>query len=136
MFGFARKKFLRRYFQLSRQTVGLSKVEYFLDLERISGRKESVMVMPAKAEQVMLDTAKVEPVKSQKSEMAKRRRVEKKSARKKDQLLFLLMLEPTKVEMLGRNCWQSADSILNRIGLFAPDNLMPIPTGTRRTPVP
>ena len=134
MFGFI-KNFFGGIFGFLGRLLGFQKSEYFLDLGE-SPAKESVMVMPAKAEQVVATPAKVEPVKSQKSESAKKAKVEKKSKKEKESVAIPAnAAEPTKVGVAAEtNGKVPTQSEPNRT--FAPDNLMPIPTGTRRTPGP
>ena len=102
------------------------------------------MVAPAKvepatakkAEPVVTAPEKVEPVKSEKSEPAKKAKVEKKSKKEKEPVAIPAnTAEPTKVPVAAAtNGKVPTQAEPNRT--FAPDNLMPIPTGTRRTPGP
>ena len=133
MFGFI-KNFFGGIFGFLGGLLGMNKSEYFLDLGESSGN-ESAMVMPAKAEQVMTTPAKVEPVKSEKSEPAKKAKVEKKSKKEKESVAIPAnTAEPANVAVAETNGKVPNQAEPDRT--FAPNNLMPIPTGTRRTPGP
>ena len=136
MFGFI-KNFFGGIFGFLGRLLGFQKSEYFLDLGESSGNAPA-MVAPAKvepatakkAEQVVTTPAKVEPVKSQKSEPVKKAKVEKKSKKEKESVAIPANV-PVAAETNGKVPTQAEP---NRT--FAPNNLMPIPTGTRRTPGP
>lgn len=142
MFGFI-KNFFGGIFGFLGRLLGFQKSEYFLDLGESSG-KQPAMVAPAKvepatakkAEPVVTAPEKVEPVKSEKSEPAKKAKVEKKSKKEKEPVAIPAnTAEPTKVPVAAAtNGKVPTQAEPNRT--FAPDNLMPIPTGTRRTPGP
>ncbi len=134
MFGFI-KNFFGGIFGFLGGLLGFKKSEYFIDLGESSG-KESAMVAPTKVEQVVATPAKVEPVKSEKSEPAKKAKVEKKSKKEKESVANTAnTAEPTKVAVVAEtNGKAPTQAEPNRT--FAPNNLMPIPTGTRRTPGP
>ncbi|PSB28653.1 hypothetical protein C7B69_10015 [filamentous cyanobacterium Phorm 46] len=142
MFGFI-KNFFGGIFGFLGGLLGFKKSQYFLDLGESSG-KESAMVAPAKVEPaaakkpepVAIAPAKVEPVKSEKSEPVKKAKVEKKSKKEKESVAIPAnTAEPTKVAVAPEtNGKAPTQAEPNRT--FAPNNLMPIPTGTRRTPGP
>ncbi len=137
MFGFI-KNFFGGIFGFLGGLLGLKKSEYFLDLGE-SSAKAPAMVAPAatkKAEPVAIAPEKVEPVKSQKSEPAKKAKVEKKSKKEKEPVAIPAnTAEPTKVPVAAAtNGKVPTQAEPNRT--FAPNNLMPTPTGTRRTPGP
>jgi hypothetical protein len=142
MFGFI-KNFFGGIFGFLGGLLGLKKSEYFLDLGESSGNTPA-MVMPAKvesatakkAESVAIAPAKVEPVKSEKSEPAKKAKVEKKSKKEKESVAIPAnTAEPANVAVAAEtNGKVPTQSEPDRT--FAPNNLMPIPTGTRRTPGP
>lgn len=145
MFGFI-KNFFGGIFGFFGRLLGLKKSEYFLDLGE-SSAKEPAMVGPAatkkaepvakKAEPVAIAPAKVESVKSEKSEPAKKAKVEKKSKKEKEPVASVPAntSEPAKVPAAAAtNGKVPSQAEPNRT--FAPNNLMPIPTGTRRSPGP
>ena len=134
MFGFI-KNFFGGIFGFLGGLLGFKKSEYFLDLGESSG-KESAMVAPMKVEQVVATPAKVEPVKSEKSEPAKKAKVEKKSKKEKESVAIPAnTAEPAQVAVAAEtNGKAPTQSEPNRT--FAPNNLMPIPTANRRTPGP
>ncbi len=143
MFGFI-KNFFGGIFGFLGGLLGLKKSEYFLDLGE-SSAKTPAMVAPAKAEPavakkaepVAAAPAKVEPVKSEKSEPAKKAKVEKKSKKEKEPVASVPdnTAEPAKVPVAAAtNGKVPSQAEPNRT--FAPNNLMPTPTGTRRSPGP
>ncbi|MEG4301433.1 hypothetical protein [Microcoleus sp. D3_18a_C4] len=138
MFGFI-KNFFGGIFGFFGRLLGLKKSEYFLDLGE-SGAKEPAKVAPAKAEPVAIAPTKVEPVKSEKSEKsepAKKAKVEKKSKKENEPVASVPAnnAEPVKVPAAAAtNGKVPSQAEPNRT--FAPNNLMPTPTGTRRTPGP
>ena len=135
MFGFI-KNFFGGIFGFFGRLLGLKKSEYFLDLGE-SSAKTPAMVAPAKAEPVAAAPAKVEPVKSEKSEPAKKAKVEKKSKKEKEPVASVPdnTAEPAKVPVAAAtNGKVPSQAEPNRT--FAPNNLMPTPTGTRRSPGP
>ncbi|MEG5018076.1 MULTISPECIES: hypothetical protein [unclassified Microcoleus] len=138
MFGFI-KNFFGGIFGFFGRLLGLKKSEYFLDLGE-SGGKEPAKVAPAKAEPVAIAPAKVEPVKSEKSEKsepAKKAKVEKKSKKDKEPVASVPANtpEPAKVPAVAAtNGKVPSQAEPNRT--FAPNNLMPTPTGSRRSPGP
>ncbi len=138
MFGFI-KNFFGGIFGFLGGLLGLKKSEYFLDLGE-SSAKTPAMVAPAatkKAEPVAAAPTKVEPVKSEKSEPAKKAKVEKKSKKEKEPVASVPAntAEPAKVPVAAAtNGKVPSQAEPNRT--FAPNNLMPTPTGTRRSPGP
>lgn len=135
MFGFIKNLF-GGIFGFFGRLLGLKKSEYFLDLGE-SGAKESAKVAPAKAEPVAIAPAKVEPVKSEKSEPAKKAKVEKKSKKEKEPVASVPAnnAEPAKIPAAAAtNGKAPSQAEPNRT--FAPNNLMPTPTGSRRSPGP
>ena len=140
MFGFI-KNFFGGIFGFFGRLLGLKKSEYFLDLGE-SGAKEPAKVAPAKAEPVAIAPAKVEPVKSEKSdkpeksEPAKKAKVEKKSKKEKEPVASAPAnnAEPAKIPAAATNGKVPSQAEANRT--FAPNNLMPTPNGSRRTPGP
>lgn len=142
MFGFI-KNFFGGIFGFFGRVLGLKKSEYFLDLGE-SGAKEPAKVAPAKAEPVAKKAepvaaapAKVEPVKSEKSEPAKKAKVEKKSKKEQEPVASAPAnnAEPAKIPAAAAtNGKVPSQAEPNRT--FAPNNLMPTPTGTRRSPGP
>jgi hypothetical protein len=128
MFGFI-KNFFAGIFGFFAGLLGLKKSEYFLDLGE-SGAKEPAKVAPAKAEPVAVAApAKAEAAKS---EPAKKAKVEKKSKQEKEPVANTS--EPAKVPAAATNGKVSSQA--QPVLTFAPNNLMPIPTGNRRTPGP
>ncbi|MEG4800447.1 hypothetical protein QUB63_06335 [Microcoleus sp. ARI1-B5] len=145
MFGFI-KNFFGGIFGFFARLLGLKKSEYFLDLGE-SPAKEPAKVAPAKvepaavkkAEPVAAAPASFEPVKSEKSEKsepAKKAKVEKKSKKEKEPVASVAAKtsEPAKVPAAATN--GKVPSQAEPIRTFAPNNLMPTPTGTRRSPGP
>ncbi|MEP6515519.1 hypothetical protein [Microcoleus vaginatus] len=138
MFGFI-KNFFGGIFGFFGRLLGLKKSEYFLDLGE-SGAKEPAKVAPAKSEPVAIAPAKVEPVKSEKSEKsepAKKAKVEKKSKKDKEPVASVPANtpEPAKIPAAAAtNGKVPSQAEPNRT--FAPNNLMPTPNGSRRTPGP
>ena len=142
MFGFI-KNFFAGIFGFFAGLLGLKKSEYFLDLGE-SSDKEPAKVAPAKvepavakqAEPVGVAPAKVEAAKSEKSEPAKKAKVDKKSKKEKEPVASVAAKtsEPPKVPAAATNGIESSQA--QPVLTFAPNNLMPIPTGTRRTPGP
>ena len=140
MFGFI-KNFFGGIFGFLGRLLGFKKSEYFLDLGE-SGAKEPAKVAPAKAEPVAIAPAKVEPVKSEKSdkpeksEPAKKAKVEKKSKKEKEPVASAPAnnAEPAKIPAAATNGKVPSQAEANRT--FAPNNLMPTPNGSRRTPGP
>jgi len=142
MFGFI-KNFFGGIFGFLGRVLGLKKSEYFLDLGESSAKepakvapaKEPAKVAPAKAEPVAAAPAKVEAVLAKKSEPAKKAKVEKKSQKEKEPVASVAAktAEPAKVPA-ATNGKVPSQAEPNRT--FAPNNLMPIPTGTRRSPGP
>lgn len=127
MFGFI-KNFFGGIFGFLGGLLGFKKSEYFLDLG------ESSAIAPAMVAPVAIAPEKVEPVKSQKSEPAKKAKVEKKSKKEKEPVAIPAnTAEPAKVPA-ATNGKVPTQAEPNRT--FAPNNLMPTPTGTRRTPGP
>ncbi len=143
MFGFI-KNFFGGIFGFFAGLLGFKKSEYFLDLGESSAKEpakvapakvEAAKVAPAKPEPVAAPPAKVEPVKSEKSEPAKKAKVEKKSKKEKEPVTSVAAntSEPAKVPA-ATNGKVPSQAEPNRT--FAPNNLMPIPTATRRSPGP
>jgi hypothetical protein len=143
MFGFI-KNFFGGIFSFFGGLLGLKKSEYFLDLGE-SSAKEPAKVTPAKVEPVVAKQpepvaaapAKVEAVKSEPSEPAKKAKVEKKSKKEKEPVASVpaKTSEPAKVPAAaGTN--GKVPSQAEPVRTFAPNNLMPIPTGNRRSPGP
>ncbi|MEG4029450.1 MULTISPECIES: hypothetical protein [unclassified Microcoleus] len=138
MFGFI-KNFFGGIFGFFARLLGLKKSEYFLDLGE-SGAKEPAKVAPAKAEPVAIAPAKVESVKSEKSEKsepAKKAKVEKKSKKENEPVASVPAnnAAPAKVPAAAAtNGKVPSQAEPNRT--FAPNNLMPTPNGSRRTPGP
>ncbi|MEG4855267.1 hypothetical protein QUB10_30840 [Microcoleus sp. B5-D4] len=138
MFGFI-KNFFGGIFGFFGRLLGLKKSEYFLDLGE-SGAKEPAKVAPAKSEAVAIAPTKVEPVKSEKSEKsepAKKAKVEKKSKKENEPVASAPAnnSEPVKVPTAAAtNGKVPSQAEPNRT--FAPNNLMPTPNGSRRTPGP
>jgi hypothetical protein len=135
MFGFI-KNFFGGIFGFFAGLLGLKKSEYFMDLGE-SGAKEPAKVAPAKAEPVAVAApAKAEAAKSEKSEPAKKAKVEKKSKQEKQPVASAAAKtsEPPKVPAAATNGKVSSQA--QPVLTFAPNNLMPIPTGNRRTPGP
>ena len=142
MFGFI-KNFFGGIFGFFGRLLGFKKSEYFLDLGE-SGAKEPAKVEPAKAEPVVAKKAepvasapaKVEPVKSEKPEPAKKAKVEKKSKKEKEPVASAPAnnAEPAKIPAAATNGKVPSQAEGNRT--FAPNNLMPTPNGSRRTPGP
>ncbi|MEG4169915.1 MULTISPECIES: hypothetical protein [unclassified Microcoleus] len=138
MFGFI-KNFFGGIFGFFGRLLGLKKSEYFLDLGE-SGAKEPAKVAPAKAEPVAIGSTKVEPVKSEKSEKsepAKKAKVEKKSKKDKEPVANVPANNAEAVKVpaaAATNGKVPSQAEPNRT--FAPNNLMPTPTGSRRTPGP
>ncbi len=143
MFGFI-KNFFGGIFGFLGRLLGFKKSEYFLDLGE-SGAKEPAKVEPAKAEPVVAKKAepvasapaKVEPVKSQKPEPAKKAKVEKKSKKEKEPVGSVPAnnAEPAKIPAAAATNGK-APSQAEPIRTFAPNNLMPTPTASRRSPGP
>lgn len=135
MFGFI-KNFFGGIFGFFGRLLGLKKSEYFLDLGE-SGAKEPAKVAPAKAEPVAIAPAKVEPVKSEKSEPAKKAKVEKKSKKENEPVASVPANNAEPVKVLAAAATNGkVPSQAESKGTFAPNNLMPTPTGSRRTPGP
>ena len=154
MFGFI-KNFFGGIFGFFGRLLGLKKSEYFMDLGE-SSAKEPAKVAPAKepakveaapakveaavakvGDAVAAVPAKVEAVMSDKSEPAKKAKVEKKSKKKEKEAVASLPAktsEPAKVPAAVTNGKVSSQAESDRT--FAPNNLMPIPTTTRRSPGP
>jgi hypothetical protein len=156
MFGFI-KNFFGGIFGFFGRLLGLKKSEYFMDLGE-SSAKEPAKVAAAKVEAVVAKVeaapakvedavakvgdavaavpAKVEAVKSDKSEPAKKAKVEKKSKKEKEAVASVpaMTSEPAKVPAAVTNAKVPSQAEPNRT--FAPNNLMPIPTTTRRSPGP
>lgn len=138
MFGFI-KNFFGGIFGFFGRLLGLKKSEYFLDLGE-SGAKEPAKVAPAKAEPVAIAPAKVEPAKSEKSEKsepAKKAKVEKKSKKENEPVASVPSNTPEPVKVAAAaatNGKVPSQAEPNRT--FAPNNLMPTPNGSRRTPGP
>ncbi|MEG4318826.1 MULTISPECIES: hypothetical protein [unclassified Microcoleus] len=124
MFGFI-KNFFGGIFSFFAGLLGLKKSEYFLDLGE-SSAKEPAKVAPAKAEPVAAAPAKAEPVKSEKSEPAKKAKEPVASVAAKTS-------EPAKVPAATNG---KVSSQAQPVLTFAPNNLMPTPTGNRRSPGP
>ncbi|MEG4492280.1 hypothetical protein [Microcoleus sp. D3_18_C4] len=135
MFGFI-KNFFGGIFGFFARLLGLKKSEYFLDLGE-SGAKEPAKVAPAKAEPVAIAPAKAESVKSEKSEPAKKAKVEKKSKKENEPVASVPAnnAEPAKVPAAAATNGK-VPSQAEPIRTFAPNNLMPTPNGSRRTPGP
>src|SRR6476661_6253116 len=116
MFGFI-KNFFGGIFGFLGRLLGFKKSEYFLDLGE-SGAKEPAKVEPAKAEP------------------AKKAKVEKKSKKEKEPVASVPAnnAEPAKIPAAATN--GKAPSQAEPIWTFAPNNLMPTPTGSRRSPGP
>ncbi|MEG4033328.1 hypothetical protein Q5691_08705 [Microcoleus sp. w1-18aA5] len=135
MFGFI-KNFFGGIFGFFARLLGLKKSEYFLDLGE-SGAKEPAKVAPAKAEPVAIAPAKVESVKSEKSEPAKKAKVEKKSQKENEPVASVPAnnAAPAKVPAAAATNGK-VPSKAESNGTFAPNNLMPTPTASRRTPGP
>ncbi len=155
MFGFI-KNFFGGIFGFLGRLLGLKKSEYFMDLGE-SSAKEPAKVAPAKVEAaptkveaavakvedavakvgdaVAAVPAKVEAVKSGKSEPAKKAKVEKKSKKEKEPVASVAAntSEPAKVSA-ATNGKVPSQAEPNRT--FAPNNLMPTPSATRRSPGP
>lgn len=137
MFGFI-KNFFGGIFSFFAGLLGLKKSEYFLDLGE-SSDKAPAKVAPAvakQAEPVAVAPAKVEAVKSEKSEPAKKAKAEKKSKAEKEPVASVAAktAEPAKVPAAATNGKVSSQA--QPVLTFAPNNLMPTPTGNRRTPGP
>jgi hypothetical protein len=142
MFGFI-KNFFGGIFSFFAGLLGLKKSEYFMDLGE-SSAKEPAKVAPAKvepavakqAEPAAVAPAKVEAVKSEKSEPAKKAKAEKKSKKEKEPVASAAAKtsEPPKVPAAATN--GKVPSQAAPILTFATHNLMPIPTGNRRSPGP
>ncbi|MBE9185240.1 hypothetical protein IQ270_11060 [Microcoleus sp. LEGE 07076] len=142
MFGFI-KNFFGGIFGFFGRLLGLKKSEYFMDLGE-SSAKEPAKVAPAKVEAAVAKVgdavaaapAKVEAVMSGKSEPAKKAKVEKKSKKEKEPVASVpaKTSEPAKVAAAATNGKVPSQAEPNRT--FAPNNLMPIPTATRRSPGP
>ncbi|WP_373536692.1 hypothetical protein [Microcoleus sp.] len=143
MFGFI-KNFFGGIFGFFGRLLGLKKSEYFMDLGE-SSAKEPAKVAPAKVEAapakvgdaVAAVPAKVEAVMSDKSEPAKKAKVEKKSKKKEKEAVASVPAktsEPAKVPAAATNGKVPSQAESDRT--FAPNNLMPIPTTTRRSPGP
>lgn len=135
MFGFI-KNFFAGIFGFFAGLLGLKKSEYFMDLSE-SGAKEPAKVAPAKAEPVAVAApAKAEAAKSEKSEPAKKAKVEKKSKQEKEPVASAAAKtsEPPKVPAAATNGKVSSQA--QPVLTFAPNNLMPTPTGNRRSPGP
>ncbi len=164
MFGFI-KNFFGGIFGFLGRLLGLKKSEYFMDLGESSAKepakvapaKEPAKVAPAKVEAaptkveaavakvedavakvgdaVAAVPAKVEAVKSGKSEPAKKAKVEKKSKKEKEPVASVAAntSEPAKVSA-ATNGKVPSQAEPNRT--FAPNNLMPTPSATRRSPGP
>ena len=142
MFGFI-KNFFGGIFGFFAGLLGLKKSEYFMDLGE-SSAKEPAKVAPAKvepavakqAEPVAAEPAKAEAVKSEKSEPAKKAKAEKKSKKEKEPVASVAAktAEPAKVPAAATNGKVSSQA--QPVLTFAPNNLMPTPTGNRRSPGP
>jgi len=161
MFGFI-KNFFGGIFGFFAGLLGLKKSEYFMDLGESSAKepakvapakepakvapaKEPAKVAPAKVEAAVAKVgdavaavpAKVEAVKSGKSEPAKKAKVEKKSKKKDKEPVASVPAntsEPAKVPAAATN--GKVPSQAEPIRTFAPNNLMPTPSATRRSPGP
>ena len=158
MFGFI-KNFFGGIFGFFGRLLGLKKSEYFMDLGESSAKEpakvaaakvesavaKKVEAAPAKVEDAVAKVedavaavpAKVEAVMSDKSEPAKKAKVEKKSKKKEKEAVASLPAktsEPAKVPAAVTNGKVSSQAESDRT--FAPNNLMPIPTTTRRSPGP
>jgi len=152
MFGFI-KNFFGGIFGFFAGLLGLKKSEYFMDLGESSAKepakvapaKEPAKVAPAKVEAAVAKVgdavaavpAKVEAVMSGKSEPAKKDKVEKKSKKKEKEPVASVPAktsEPAQVPAAVTN--GKVPSQAEPIRTFAPNNLMPIPTTTRRSPGP
>jgi hypothetical protein len=159
MFGFI-KNFFGGIFGFFAGLLGLKKSEYFMDLGESSAKepakvapaKEPAKVAPAKVEAAVAKVedavakvgdavaavpAKVEAVMSGKSEPAKKAKVEKKSKKKEKEPVASVPAktsEPAQVPAAVTN--GKVPSQAEPIRTFAPNNLMPIPTTTRRSPGP
>ncbi|WP_293153829.1 MULTISPECIES: hypothetical protein [unclassified Microcoleus] len=129
MFGFI-KNFFGGIFGFFAGLLGLKKSEYFLDLGESSDKE------PAKVEPVAVAPAKVEAVKSEKSEPANKAKVEKKSKKEKEPVASAAAKtsEAPKVPAAATNGKVSSQA--EPVLTFAPNNLMPTPTANRRTPGP
>ncbi|MBE9095842.1 hypothetical protein [Tychonema sp. LEGE 07203] len=154
MFGFI-KNFFGGIFGFFGRLLGLKKSEYFMDLGE-SSAKEPAKVAPAKEpakveaapakvedavakveDAVAAAPAKVEAAMSGKPEPAKKAKVEKKSKKKDKEPVASVPAktsEPAKVPAAATNGKVPSQAEPNRT--FAPNNLMPIPTTTRRSPGP
>jgi cytoskeletal protein RodZ len=137
MFGFI-KNFFGGIFGFFSRLLGLKKSEYFLDLDDSSAKKPA-KVEPAtakKAEPVAVAAApeKVAPAKSattQKAETTKKTKKGKESAAS----VPANTSEPAKVAAVAATngkVMSQSDPILT----FAPNNLMPTPSTSRRSPGP
>ena len=135
MFGFIKNLFGGIFGFLGR-LLGFKKSEYFLDLGE-SVAKELAKVEPAKAEPVASAPAAFEPVKSEKPEPAKKAKVEKKSKKEKEPVASVPAnnAEPAKIPAAAATNGK-APSQAEPIRTFAPNNLMPTPTASRRSPGP
>ncbi len=158
MFGFI-KNFFGGIFGFFAGLLGLKKSEYFMDLGESSAKepakvapaKEAAKAAPAKVEAAVAKVedavakvgdavaavpAKVEAVKSGKSEPAKKAKVEKKSKKEKEPVASVpaKTSEPAKVPAAATN--GKVPSQAEPILTFAPNNLMPTPSATRRSPGP
>ncbi|MCC3406517.1 MAG: hypothetical protein JGK17_13190 [Microcoleus sp. PH2017_10_PVI_O_A] len=139
MFGFI-KNFFGGIFGFFAGLLGLNKSEYFLDLGESPAKVEPTKAEPAaakKAEPVAAAPASFEPVKSEKSEPAKKAKVEKKSKKEKEPVASAAAktAEPAKVPAAGATNGK-VSSQAQPVLTFAPNNLMPTPTATRRGPGP
>ena len=165
MFGFI-KNFFGGILGFFGRLLGLKKSEYFMDLGESSAKEPAKVapakvedavakveaVVPAKVEAAVAKVedavakvgdavaavpAKVEAVMSGKSEPAKKAKVEKKSKKKEKEPVASVPAktsEPAQVPAAVTN--GKVPSQAEPIRTFAPNNLMPIPTTTRRSPGP
>jgi hypothetical protein len=154
MFGFI-KNFFGGIFGFLGRLLGLKKSEYFLDLD--AGAKEPAKVAPAKAEPAKAEpaakkaepvaaqgvaaapaTAKIEAAKADKAEPAKKGNAEKvkKSKKEKEPAASVPAAAPTpaKVPAAATNGKVSAQA--DAVVTFAPNNLAPTPSASRRLPGP
>jgi hypothetical protein len=131
MFGFI-KNFFGGIFGFFSRLLGFKKSEYFLDLDDSSAKKPAKIepVTAKKAEPVAVAAApkKVAP---EKAESAKKTKKGKESAAS----VPANSSEPTKVAAVAATngkVMSQSEPILT----FAPNNLMPIPSTSRRSPGP
>lgn len=138
MFDFI-KNFFGGIFSFFGRLFGFKKSEYFMDLGG-SEAKESPKIQPAASKPepvVAAPAAKAEAPKSENAEAPKKGKAEtaKKSKTEKEPVVSVpaKTQEPVKVAAATNG---KVSSSSEPIKTFAPNNLMPIPNSSRRTPGP